>query len=142
MGTSLPGSLPARTRPWAVPHHIGTESAPSRTSSSFHGMPAYSGITTRTSRPRARSAFGSALATSARPPVFENGAHSDATKRTLSGAALPVTAGDGAGASLTGDLAVFSPSPRLRGKGRGEESAFALAGPAFAPALAAAFFAS
>src|SRR5436190_10673448 len=33
----------------------------------------------------ARSALGSAPATSARPPVFANGAHSDATNRTFSG---------------------------------------------------------
>ncbi len=58
---------------------------PSSTSRSFHGMPAYSGITTRTSMPSARSALGSAPATSASPPVFANGAHSDATKRTFSG---------------------------------------------------------
>src|SRR4051812_22819315 len=48
-------------------------------------MPAYSGITTRTSMPSARSDLGNAPATSARPPVFANGAHSDATKRTFSG---------------------------------------------------------
>src|SRR5688572_24164206 len=59
---------------------------PSSTSSSFHGMPAYSGITTRTSMPSARRSFGNAPATSARPPVLANGAHSDATNRTFSGA--------------------------------------------------------
>src|SRR5450432_273046 len=42
-------------------------------------------MTTRTSMPRACSALGSAPATSARPPVFAKGAHSEATKRTLSG---------------------------------------------------------
>src|SRR3954454_19435938 len=35
--------------------------------------------------PRRASAFGKAPMTSPRPPVFENGAHSDPTKSTLSG---------------------------------------------------------
>src|SRR5262245_24325214 len=48
-------------------------------------MPAYSGITTRTSMSSARSALGSAPATSASPPVFAKGAVSEATKRTFSG---------------------------------------------------------
>src|SRR5664279_218506 len=41
-------------------------------------------MTTRTSIPRWRRLRGSAPATSARPPVFRNGATSDATKSTLS----------------------------------------------------------
>ena len=45
----------------------------------------WGGITTRTSMFSARSAFGSAPATSARPPVFANGAHSEATNRTFNG---------------------------------------------------------
>src|SRR5262249_8675326 len=45
-------------------------------------------MTTRTSIPSALSALGSAPATSAKPPVFEKGAHSEATKRTLSGAGV------------------------------------------------------
>src|SRR6266481_6941773 len=42
---------------------------------------------TRTSTPRRRSAFGRDPITSPRPPVLTNGAHSDVTKRTFSGAA-------------------------------------------------------
>src|ERR1044071_9585364 len=41
-------------------------------------------MTTRTSTPHRASAFGSAPTTSPRPPVFTNGAHSEATKRTFS----------------------------------------------------------
>src|SRR5262245_12937122 len=44
-------------------------------------------MTTRTSSPWRRSAFGSAPVTSPRPPVLANGAHSDVTKSTFSGAA-------------------------------------------------------
>src|SRR5258707_14983390 len=42
-------------------------------------------MTTRASMPRRESALGKAPRTSPRPPVFENGAHSDPTKSTLSG---------------------------------------------------------
>ena len=62
-------------------------------------MPAYSGITTRTSMPSARSALGSAPATSASPPVFANGAHSDATNRTFSGTLARGRWGDATGLS-------------------------------------------
>src|SRR5947209_1665744 len=46
-------------------------------------------MTTRTSMPSSCSALGSAPTTSASPPVLANGAHSEATKRTLRGAAMP-----------------------------------------------------
>src|SRR5580704_3849587 len=44
-------------------------------------VPRYRGKTTATSWPCAAKAFGNASTTSARPPVFENGSPSDATKR-------------------------------------------------------------
>src|SRR5262245_41128448 len=56
-------------------------------------MPAYSGITTRTSMSRTRSALGSAPATSASPPVFAKGAVSEATNRTFSGDAATKSSG-------------------------------------------------
>src|SRR5580704_14430566 len=46
-------------------------------------VPRYRGKTTATSWPCATSAFGNASTTSARPPVFENGSPSEATKRIL-----------------------------------------------------------
>src|SRR5580704_9293068 len=46
-------------------------------------VPRYRGKTTATSCPCATNAFGSASTTSARPPVFENGSPSDATKSIL-----------------------------------------------------------
>jgi hypothetical protein len=55
-------------------------------------MPWYSGITTRTSWPRAASAAGSAAATSASPPVWRNGATSDAVNKILIG---PLPQSDG-----------------------------------------------
>src|SRR5882757_3256691 len=46
-------------------------------------VPRYRGSTTATSLPSATSALGSASTTSARPPVFEKGRPSEATKRIL-----------------------------------------------------------
>ena len=70
-----------RTAPRAVPHHMGTSSTPSSRSRAFQGIPAYSGITTRTSCPRLRRALGSAPATSAKPPLLAKGATSEETMR-------------------------------------------------------------
>src|SRR5215467_4709206 len=58
-------------------------------------------MTTRTSIPSARSAFGSAPATSASPPVLAKGAHSDETNRTLRMAGGPARS---AGVDMVVDL--------------------------------------
>src|SRR5215831_16456639 len=58
-------------------------------------------MTTRTSIPSARSALGSAPATSANPPVLAKGAHSDETNRTLRMAAGPARS---AGVDMVVDL--------------------------------------
>ena len=54
-------------------------------------MAEYRGIITLTSTPCLLSSFGSAPITSARPPVFTNGTHSEARNSTLYGGCFGVS---------------------------------------------------